>query len=81
MTLLNTELVKLLLTILNLLEVFKSRCQLSQVFPQSGILECQFIYFFLLLVKMICDAFVSSEEVKLGLYSVILFIQEFYLVL
>ena len=30
---------------------------------------------------MICDAFVSSKEVKLGLDSVILFIQEFYLVL
>ena len=30
---------------------------------------------------MICDTFVSCKEVKLGLDSVILFIQEFYLVL
>jgi F0F1-type ATP synthase assembly protein I len=30
---------------------------------------------------MICDAFISSEEIKLGLDSMVLFVQEFYLVL
>ena len=81
MPLLNSKFVKLLLAILNLLEVFQRAGKLSQVFSESLIFKGKVINFSLLLLQVICDTFVFRKEVELRLDSMVFFIQEINLIL
>ena len=65
----------------NLLEVFQSRCQLSQVRPQLAILLGKLIYLLSEKVHLINSCPVSVRNIKEDLYAVILFIEEGNLVL
>ena len=64
-----------------LLEIFKSGGQLSQVFPKSWVLKCQVINFLLLLLKMLHNGLVLLVDLKLCLYTMILFVEEVDLIL
>ena len=74
MSLLNSEFVKLLLTVLYFLEVLQGSSEFSQVLPKSLVFKGKIINFSLLLLQVICDTLVFCVEIELSLDSMIFFI-------
>lgn len=67
-------LLKLLLLKLQLLVVLQGLRQLTEILPQSLVLESEVINLAPVLINLVNDRLVTSEEIQLGLDPVIFFV-------